>query len=103
MGGADAVVEKASARSDDGDLRWASQVLDHVLFAEPDHEAARALLADVFEQLGFGSENGTWRNFYLSGAQELRDGNFGTPTASTPRTCSPSSRRSCSSTRSPSR
>ncbi|MGH3206797.1 MAG: alkyl sulfatase C-terminal domain-containing protein, partial [Trebonia sp.] len=63
-----------------GDLRWAAQVLDHVVFAEPGHQAGRALLADVLEQLGFGSENGTWRSAYLSGAMELRGGNFGTPT-----------------------
>ncbi|HEY3506505.1 MAG TPA: alkyl sulfatase dimerization domain-containing protein [Actinocatenispora sp.] len=81
MGGADAVVAKARASADEGDLRWAAQVLDHVVFAEPKHEGARALLADVLEKLGFGAENGTWRNFYLSGAKELRGGNFGTPTA----------------------
>ncbi len=81
MGGADAVVEKARASVDEGDLRWAAQVLDHVVFAEPSHAAGRALLADVLEQLGFGSENGTWRSAYLSGAMELRGGNFGTPTA----------------------
>ena len=80
MGGADAVVAKARESVADGDLRWAAQVLDHVVFAEPDHAAGRALLADVLEQLGFGSENGTWRSAYLSGAMELRTGNFGTPT-----------------------
>ncbi|MCP2329235.1 alkyl sulfatase BDS1-like metallo-beta-lactamase superfamily hydrolase [Hamadaea flava] len=80
MGGADVVVEKASASADSGDLRWAAQVLDHVVFAEPDHKPARTLLADVLERLGFGVENGTWRNVYLSGAYELRQGNFGTPT-----------------------
>ncbi|MDG4820836.1 alkyl sulfatase dimerization domain-containing protein [Asanoa sp. WMMD1127] len=81
MGGADAVVEKARRCADEGDLRWAAQVLDHVVFAQPDHAAGRSLLADVLERLGFGCENGTWRNSYLSGAVELRDGNFGTPTA----------------------
>ncbi len=55
-------------------------MLDHVPFADPTHEAARALQANTFEQLGFGSENGTWRNAYLAGATELRNGNFGTPT-----------------------
>ena len=79
MGGADAVVDKARASYEEGDLRWAAQVLDHVVFAEPGHQAGRALLADVLEQLGFGSENGTWRCAYLSGAAELRSGNFGTP------------------------
>jgi alkyl sulfatase BDS1-like metallo-beta-lactamase superfamily hydrolase len=81
MGGADAVVSKARESFDEGDLRWAAQVLDHVVCAEPDHAAARSLLADTLEQLGFGAENGTWRNAYLSGATELRHGNFGTPTA----------------------
>jgi alkyl sulfatase BDS1-like metallo-beta-lactamase superfamily hydrolase len=82
MGGADAVVAKARKSADEGDLRWAAQVLDHVVFAEPGHQEGRALLADVLERLGFGCENGVWRNFYLSGATELRGENFGTPTAS---------------------
>ncbi|GAA4461237.1 alkyl/aryl-sulfatase [Phytohabitans houttuyneae] len=82
MGGADAVVDKARRCADEGDLRWAAQVLDHVVFADPDHKDGRALLADVLEKLGFGCENGTWRNSYLSGAMELREGNFGTPAAS---------------------
>lgn len=80
MGGADAVVDKARASVADGDLRWAAQVLDHVVFAEPDHQEGRALLAEVLEQLGLGCENGTWRNAFLAGALELREGNFGTPT-----------------------
>ena len=79
-GGADAVVAHGQAAFDSGDYRWAAEVLNHVVFAEPGHQAARTLLADTYEQLGYGSENGTWRNFYLSGAYELRDGQFGTPT-----------------------
>ncbi|MFJ7280552.1 alkyl sulfatase C-terminal domain-containing protein [Kitasatospora sp. NPDC098663] len=50
-----------------------------MVFAQPDHEAARELLADTYEQLGYGAENGTWRCAYLSGAYELRHGGFGTP------------------------
>ncbi len=79
MGGADATVAKARASYDEGDFRWAAEVLSHVVFAEPNHAAARELLADTFEQLGYGAENGTWRCFYLSGAHELRHGKFGTP------------------------
>ena len=79
-GGADAVVENGQAAFDAGDYRWAAEVLSHVVFAQPDHAPARELLADTLEQLGYGSENGTWRNFYLSGAYELRNGQFGTPT-----------------------
>jgi len=84
MGGADEVVAKARRSFTDGDLRWAAEVLDHVVFAEPGHTEAKALLADVFEQLGYGSENGTWRCEFLSGAMELRAGNFGTPTSTAP-------------------
>ncbi|WP_338703997.1 alkyl sulfatase dimerization domain-containing protein (plasmid) [Streptomyces sp. Q6] len=80
MGGADAVVDKARGSFEAGDFRWAAEVLSHVVFAQPDHAAARELLADTFEQLGYGAENGTWRNFYLSGTTELREGQFGTPT-----------------------
>ncbi|ROS23734.1 alkyl/aryl-sulfatase [Cellulomonas sp. PhB150] len=79
-GGADAVVEKARTSFDAGDYRWVAEIVNHVVFAEPDHAAARELLADTYEQLGYGAENGTWRDFYLSGALELRDGQFGTPT-----------------------
>jgi alkyl sulfatase BDS1-like metallo-beta-lactamase superfamily hydrolase len=80
MGGGDAVVTKARKSFDSGDFRWVVEVLKHVVFADPHHAAARELLADTYEQLGYGSENGTWRSFYLSGATELRDGQFGTPT-----------------------
>ncbi|WTM18198.1 alkyl sulfatase dimerization domain-containing protein [Isoptericola halotolerans] len=79
-GGADAVVEAARAAYDAGDFRWVAELVNHVVFAEPDHAAARELLADTYEQLGYGAENGTWRDFFLSGATELRDGQFGTPT-----------------------
>ncbi|MEN2739185.1 alkyl sulfatase dimerization domain-containing protein [Microbacterium sp. X-17] len=81
IGGVDRVVEVAREAYDAGDFRWAATLLDHAVFASPEHEAAKGLYADTLEQLAYGSENGTWRNFFLSGATELRDGNFGTPTA----------------------
>jgi len=74
MGGSDAVVAKAEAYAADGDLRFAAELLDRVVFADPDHEAAKEQLARVFERLAYGAENGTWRNFYLVGAHELRHG-----------------------------
>jgi alkyl sulfatase BDS1-like metallo-beta-lactamase superfamily hydrolase len=80
MGGTDAATAVAQRAFDAGDYRWAAEVLNHVLFADEHHDAARALQADTLEQLGFGSENGTWRDVYLSGAHELRFGSFGTPT-----------------------
>ncbi|MFE0581051.1 alkyl sulfatase C-terminal domain-containing protein [Streptomyces sp. NPDC058874] len=66
-----------------GDYRWVAEVVDHVLFADPSNADARTLQAAALEQLGYGSENGTWRNAYLMGALELRDGGVGTPTATT--------------------
>lgn len=81
MGGADAAVDQAQEAYDEGDYRWAVEVLNHVLFADETHARARALQADAMEQIGFGTENGTWRNAFLSGAHELRHGQFGTPTS----------------------
>ncbi|MEV0292947.1 alkyl sulfatase dimerization domain-containing protein [Nocardia sp. NPDC050710] len=81
MGGAEEVLRKARASYDAGDYRWVAQVLNYVIFADPTNDAAKELQASTFEQLGYGAENGTWRNFYLSGAYELRYGSFGTPTA----------------------
>ena len=77
MGGVDAVVGKARDYLDAGDLRFAAQLLDHAVFADPGHADAKDLLADVYQRLGYGAECGTWRNFYLTGAQELRHGTAG--------------------------
>ncbi|WP_407563164.1 alkyl/aryl-sulfatase [Streptomyces sp. 184] len=74
MGGIDALVAKARAYTDDGDLRFAAQLLKHAVFADPGHTGARNTLADVFERLGHGAECATWRNCYLVGARELREG-----------------------------
>ena len=74
MGGVDAVVAKAKDDLEAGRYRWVVHVLDQVIWAEPDHGEARALAAAAHVQLGYGSENATWRNAYLSAAQELRDG-----------------------------
>ena len=80
MGGLDRVVELAQSAFDEGDFRWAATLLDHAVFTDENHGAARQLYADTLEQLAYGSETATWRNFFLAGATELRDGNFGTPT-----------------------
>ncbi len=78
MGGVDRVVELAQQAVDSGDLRWAATLLDHAVFADESHAGARRLLADTLDRLAYGAENATWRNFFLSGATELRDGNMGT-------------------------
>jgi alkyl sulfatase BDS1-like metallo-beta-lactamase superfamily hydrolase len=93
MGGADKVVKGATAAFADGEYRWVAEVVKHVVFANPEHDAARELLADAFEQLGYQSEAGPWRNFYLTGAKELREGVKQLPT---PNTASPDSVRAMS-------
>jgi alkyl sulfatase BDS1-like metallo-beta-lactamase superfamily hydrolase len=83
MGGMDKVVELAQEAFENGDFRWAATLLDHAVFTDEQHGGARALYADTLEQLAYGAENATWRNFFLSGATELRDGNFGVATQTT--------------------
>lgn len=86
MGGADAIMQKAKADYQQGNYRWVAQVVSKVVFADPNNQAARNLEADALEQLGYQAEAGTWRNFYLTGAQELRNGVKKLPT---PNTASP--------------
>jgi alkyl sulfatase BDS1-like metallo-beta-lactamase superfamily hydrolase len=74
MGGADAILEKAKADFDKGDYRWVMQVLMQVVYADPSNMEARNLMADASEQLGYQTEAGTWRGWYLSAAKDLREG-----------------------------
>jgi alkyl sulfatase BDS1-like metallo-beta-lactamase superfamily hydrolase len=79
IGGIDRVVDVARTAFDQGDFRWAATLLDHAIFTDQTHSAARQLYADSLEQLAYGAENAVWRNFFLGGATELREGVFGTP------------------------
>ncbi len=74
MGGADEVLEKSIASFNAGKYRWAATALNHLVFAEPENEKAKAWLAAAYEQMGFQAESGAWRNYYLAGAAELRNG-----------------------------
>ncbi len=74
MGGAENLLAQARQSFDKGEYRWVAQVVNHLVFADPDNKAARDLQADALEQLGYQAESGPWRNFYLSAAKELRDG-----------------------------
>ncbi|WP_394561097.1 alkyl/aryl-sulfatase [Aquipseudomonas alcaligenes] len=74
LGGADKVLELMRAAMDKGDYRWAAQLGNHLVFAEPQNHAACQTQADALEQLGYRSESAIWRNIYLTGAQELRAG-----------------------------
>ncbi|MEM0986846.1 MAG: alkyl sulfatase dimerization domain-containing protein [Pseudomonadota bacterium] len=74
MGGADAVLEVGQSAFAEGDYRWAAEVFNHLVFADPAFQPGREWLAATYEQLGFQSESGVWRSYFLTGAAELRRG-----------------------------
>lgn len=86
MGGADAIMQKAKTDYAQGNYRWVAQVTNNIVFADPSNKEARNLEADALEQMGYQAEFGPWRNFYLTGAQELRNG---VVKGATPNTASP--------------
>jgi len=73
-GGADQLLSHAQQSYDKGEYRWVAELLNHLVFADPSNQTARLMLADTYEQLGYVAESGPWRNFYLTGAKELRHG-----------------------------
>ena len=76
LGDTDRVLELARADYEKGEYQWVAQVTKELVFADPSNRDARELCADALEQLGYQSESGTWRNAYLTGAMELREGNL---------------------------
>jgi alkyl sulfatase BDS1-like metallo-beta-lactamase superfamily hydrolase len=74
MGGPDAVMKLGREAFQKGDYRWGAELVNHLVFAQPDNQEAKNLQADILEQMGYQAESGPWRNFYLSGADELRHG-----------------------------
>lgn len=87
MGGADAILGRAQALYDEGQYRLAMEILNKLVYAEPNNSAGKDLLAAVFEQLGYQYESASMRNVFLSSAQELRNG---VPVIGAPRGTSPS-------------
>jgi len=78
LGGAAAVLEQGRKAVAAGEYRWAATLLNNLVFAEPSNAEAKALLASAYDQLGYRAESGPWRDVYLSGAYELRNGVQGT-------------------------
>ncbi len=74
MGGEENIIAKAKASFVQGEYRWVAELLNHIVFANPDNSAAKKLLAKTYQQLGYQAESAPWRNFYLMGAQELAQG-----------------------------
>ncbi|HXJ19079.1 MAG TPA: alkyl sulfatase dimerization domain-containing protein [Polyangia bacterium] len=83
MGGRDGVLAEGRRALATGDYRWGAEVVNYLVFAAPADQEAKNLQADILEQLGYQAESATWRNFYLSGAQELREGVVKSAAAST--------------------
>jgi alkyl sulfatase BDS1-like metallo-beta-lactamase superfamily hydrolase len=74
MGGAKKIMAKGQELYDAGEYLQAQEILNKLVQAEPQNQAGKDLLADVFEQIGYQQENPGLRNSYLSGALELRSG-----------------------------
>ena len=74
MGGADRILAKGRELYDEGHYRHAMEIVNRLVYAEPDNTEASDLLADIFEQLGYQYESTSMRNSFLSAAQELWHG-----------------------------
>ena len=77
-GGSNNVLLKAQKAFDEGNYRWAAELLNHLVSVEPKNIVARELLARSYDQLGYQAESGPWRDVYLTGALELRQGTSNT-------------------------
>ncbi len=86
MGGSDKIMAKGQELHNAGQYRHAVEILDRLVFAQPDNQPAKDLLADAYEQLGYQQENPGLRNAFLAGAYELRSG---IPEGSPPKTSGP--------------
>ena len=74
MGGSDAIMNQARTDFANGEYRWVAELLNHLVFAQPDNEVAKDLLAQTYDQMAYMAESGPWRDVYLTGALELRQG-----------------------------
>lgn len=74
LGDPDKVLELAREDYEKGEYQWVAQITNALVYADPENTQARYLCADALEQLGYQAESGAWRNAYLVGAFELRNG-----------------------------
>lgn len=74
IGGTDKAVAAAQTAFDKGEYRWAAELLNQAVFADPGSKPAKLLLAKTYDQMGYMAEASTWRNSYLTAAMELREG-----------------------------
>ncbi|AJA11227.1 beta-lactamase-like protein [Sphingopyxis fribergensis] len=71
-GGADKLLAAGKAAVAAGEYRWAAELLNKLVFAEPTNKDARMALASAYDQMGYQAESGAWRNYYLAAAASLR-------------------------------
>ena len=74
MGGGKNIMAKGKQLIAKGKYREAVEILNKLVFAEPKNQAAKDLLADAYEQIGYQKESPSVRNSFLAGAYELRHG-----------------------------
>jgi alkyl sulfatase BDS1-like metallo-beta-lactamase superfamily hydrolase len=84
LGDSQAVLAKARQDFAKGEYQWVAEITNQLVFADPKNQEARNLCADALEQLAYQAESGTWRNVYLSGAKELREGSKFDPSRTPP-------------------
>ncbi|MGD8964402.1 MAG: alkyl sulfatase dimerization domain-containing protein, partial [Gammaproteobacteria bacterium] len=86
MGGAEPILARGRALYEEGKYRHAQEILNKLVYAEPENQEAKDLLADVFEQIGYQQESPSVRNSFLAAAYELRNG---IPSGASPKTGGP--------------
>ncbi|WP_049728948.1 alkyl/aryl-sulfatase [Dorea sp. D27] len=79
IGSTEEVLKKAKKDFEKGEYQWVAEITNVLVYADPENKEARYLCADALEQLAYQAESGTWRNAYLSGAKELREGTTSNP------------------------
>ena len=72
------ILEMAVRDYNRGEYQWVAEITYILIYADPEMNdpntrKAQLLCADALEQLGYQTESGTWRNAYLTAAQELRE------------------------------
>ncbi|MFG0285231.1 MAG: alkyl/aryl-sulfatase, partial [Phycisphaerales bacterium JB039] len=93
MGGSSNIIRKARQLYEEGEYRLAMEILNKLVYAEPQNTDAKDLLADVFEQIGYQKESPSVRNSFLAAAYELRNR---LPAGATPNTAGPDTIRGMS-------
>ena len=86
MGGAAPILAKAKALIKAGQYLLATEILDKLVYAQPNNNTAKDLLADAFQQIGYQKESPSVRNSFLAAALELRSG---IPAGASPKTSGP--------------